>query len=78
VITVEVRGCGSAGDQVFRANSEEEMIVKLRESVRHGTRKIRELSTASKILTQLLLESGKTEIWIMRAVERRLKEQNSN
>jgi hypothetical protein len=78
VIVVEIAGMGRGGRQVFRAESESEMIAKLREAQRHATRKIRELSTLVKILMTLLMQCGKSGNWIQTRVQRHLAEMHED
>jgi len=57
MIEVVIRGFGAGGDQVFRAETESEMIDKLREAQRHATKKIREQAQLIATLRGMLTNS---------------------
>ena len=75
--SVIIRGMGRSGEQVFKGKTESELIDKLAYAQRCGTKKIRELTLTIKALTALILESGKSSAWLLRALEQKLKELNS-
>ena len=53
---VEIKGENGAGDQVFEAETDQQMIVKLVTAHENATRKIRDLSLKLKDREQLLQE----------------------
>jgi hypothetical protein len=74
MITVEIRGFGKGGAQVFRAETESEMIGVLREAQRNATRKLRDQALLLRIMTELFLQySGKSTNFLSAEIAKRLK-----